>query len=198
MADIPADRSDVSDPVDIAPLHPSARSAAMADLIVLLQDAVDGGASVGFLGPLAAVSAERYWHERLDEAAAGTRVILAARSQGRIVGSVQLAFASQENGRHRAELQRLIVLRAAQRRGIGRALVRRAETAARELGRTLLLLNTRAGDPPEALYRRLGYTVVGTVPAFARNPDGSMNTTTIMYRHLDGDRAPATPTGGPR
>ena len=51
-------------------------------------------------------------------------------------------------------------------------------------GRTLLLLNTRSGDPPEQFYRALGYHVVGVVPDFAMNPDGSMNATTILYRRL--------------
>jgi hypothetical protein len=62
--------------------------------------------------------------------------------------------------------------------------MREIEAAARDLGRTLLFLNTRTGDPPEELYRRLGYERVGTIPDFAQNPDGTFNTTTIMYRHL--------------
>ena len=54
-----------------------------------------------------------------------------------------------------------------------------------ERGRTLLVLNTRTGDPPEDLYRRLGYALVGHVPEFARNPDGTFNTTSLMYKRLD-------------
>ena len=63
------------------------------------------------------------------------------------------------------------------------------DVAGRGRGVTLLTLNTRAGDPPEALYLRLGYTLVGPIPAFAQNPDGSLNTTSIMYKLLGGERA---------
>lgn len=172
---------------EIVEFNPAERDTALNDLIILLQDAVASGASVGFLAPLSRELAEEYWRERIDEVAGNKRVILVARSEGSIVGSVQLAFASQQNGAHRGEVQRLIVLRAYQQRGLGSALMVELEAAAKARGRTLLFLNTRTGDPPEALYRRLGYTLVGTIPKFAQNPDGSFNTTSIMYRLLDED-----------
>jgi ribosomal protein S18 acetylase RimI-like enzyme len=76
------------------------------------------------------------------------------------------------------------VHRSNQRRGIGVALMHGVENVARGLGKTLLILNTRTGDPPESLYRRLGFEHVGTIPGFAQNPDGTLNTTSIMYRQL--------------
>src|SRR5262245_32330488 len=118
---------------DIGPLDPSAAAGAMDDLVDLLVDAVDDGASVGFLGPLARGDAERYWTERIAEVAAHNRVLLVAREDGRIVGSVQLAFASQQNAAHRAEVQRLLVHRRARRRGLGRALMLGLEAIARDL-----------------------------------------------------------------
>src|SRR5262245_52807786 len=135
-------------------------------LVDLLADAVDDGASVGFLGPLDRAAAESYWRRRADEARRGSRGLLVPRDGTRVVGPLQLAFAEQQNAAHRAEVQRLVVHRDARRRGIARALMRRLEEEAREAGRTLITLNTRAGDPPETLYLQLGYTLVGTIPEY--------------------------------
>lgn len=170
--------------IEIVHLGPPQPAEVVDGLVDLLSDAVDDGASVGFLAPLDRALAASYWTERLAEVGRGARLLLVARDGDRIVGSVQLAFASQQNAAHRAEVQRLVVHRDARRRGIGRALMEGLEAAAREHGRTLITLNTRAGDPPEEMYRRLGYTFVGTIPDYARNPDGTMNTTSIMYRLL--------------
>jgi ribosomal protein S18 acetylase RimI-like enzyme len=168
----------------IEELYAEDGAAALPELVELLRDAVDHGASVGFLSPLEQNRAEEYWRENLKDVSAGKRIIFVARERGRIVGTAQLAFASQQNGRHRAEVQRLIVHTSAQRRGIGAALMRQLETTARSLGRMLLILNTRTGDPPEAFYQRLGYQIVGIIPGFAQNPDGTLNDTSIMYRKL--------------
>ena len=170
--------------IEIQKLNVEDGAAALPELVELLQDAVEQGASVGFLSPLENDRAEEYWRENLRDVAMYKRVILVAREQGRVVGTVQLLFAAQQNGRHRAEVQRLIVHSSAQRRGIGAALMRQLEATARSIGRTLLILNTRTGDPPETLYRKLGYQSVGIVPGFAQNPDGTLNDTTIMYRKL--------------
>lgn len=165
-------------------LDPAQAETCLADLSALLIDAVEDGASVGFLAGLTRDEAAVYWRKMCAEVEARSLVVLIARTAGRIVGSVQLALAPQPNGAHRAEVRRLLVHRSVRRQGLGRALMLEAERIARELGRTLLLLNTRTGDPPEQLYRDLGYKVVGTIPDFARNPDGTMNMTTIMYRQL--------------
>jgi acetyltransferase len=170
---------------DIVELEHVDRDTVLDDLIALLQDAVESGASVGFLAPLGREMAAQYWREQVEEVARAKRIILVARKQGRIVGSVQLALASQQNGSHRGEVQRLIVLQAESGQGIGSALMRQLENVARRFGRTLLVLNTRAGYPPESFYCRLGYTLVGQIPGYAQNPDGSFNNTSIMYRHLD-------------
>jgi ribosomal protein S18 acetylase RimI-like enzyme len=159
--------------------------AVLEQLVTLLRDAVEDGASVGFLAPLTDRVAIDYWRGRLEEVGSGRCIILGAWEDGEMTGTVQLWLPSQQNGAHRAEVQRLIVRRAARGRGVGSALMAAVEDAARAAGRTLLLLNTRRDDGPERLYRRLGYVEAGQIPEFARNPDGSFNTTTIMYRHLD-------------
>lgn len=51
-------------------------------------------------------------------------------------------------------------------------------------GRTLLVLDTRSGDPSESLYTLLGYTTAGVIPGYARSASGQLDATTIMYQHL--------------
>ncbi|HZH97331.1 MAG TPA: GNAT family N-acetyltransferase [Fimbriimonadaceae bacterium] len=161
-----------------------AEEGAVEGLVDLLGDAVEDGASVGFLAPLDRELAAAYWREKIREARCGERILLGAWSGERLVGTVQLAFPAQENGKSRAEVQRLLVHTAARRRGIGRALMERLEEMGRGDGRKVLFLNTRAGDPPEKLYLGLGYTLIGQIPDFAMNPDGTLNTTSIMYKQL--------------
>jgi GNAT superfamily N-acetyltransferase len=172
------------EPPAIAPLDPAANPADTAALIELHADAVADGASVGLLAPFDPDVAAAYWRDRLAEVRAGRRAILIAQDSAQIVGAVHLVLAHDQNSAHRAEVQRLMVRRSHRGRGIGTALMGAVEAEARARGRTLLVLNTRTGDMPEALYARLGYVRAGTIPDFAHDPDGRLNTTTIMYRHL--------------
>ncbi len=157
----------------------------LGDLVELLRDAVDGGASVGFLPPLAQEEAQGYWQQVQGDLERGTRILLVAAVDGRLAGTVQLDLPSKPNARHRAEIQKLLVHSRIRRRGVGRALLGAAEDAARAAGRTLLVLDTRAGDAAEQLYRRHGYTAAGTIPAYARNGDGTLDATVVFYRLLD-------------
>ncbi|MCI0545780.1 MAG: GNAT family N-acetyltransferase [Candidatus Rokubacteria bacterium] len=167
-------------------LAAGAVAADAARLVALLQDAVESGASIGFLPPLGAAEAAAYWESVAAAIDAGTRVLLVARTRpGEIAGSVQLDLATRANGRHRAEVVRLMVLRRWRRHGLGRALMLATETAARQQGRSTLVLDTRAGDPAEALYRALGWTAAGTIPRFAQSADGSLHATAIYYKLLD-------------
>ena len=154
-------------------------------LVALLQDVVDGGASVGFVPPIAAKDATAYWESVAAALKGGGRRLWIARADGAgIVGTVQLGLASQANGRHRAEVIKLMVLGSARRQGIGRLLMEAAEAEARTLGRTTLVLDTRQGDPSEALYRGMGWQPGGTIPRYARSADGTLHTTAFYYKLL--------------
>lgn len=159
--------------------------AALPELIELLRDSVEGGASVGFLPPLQPADAQEYWQGVIAGLASESRMLLVAQQGGRLVGTVQLEPAAKLNASHRAEVQKLLVHRAARRQGIGRALMREAEAAALGLGRTLLVLDTRAGDLAEQLYRSLGYVCAGEIPRYARSADGRLTGTLFFYRFLD-------------
>jgi acetyltransferase len=156
----------------------------IAQLADLLIDAVESGASVGFMPPLTREEALAYWREVIDAMRAGSRVLLVAKDGDRVDGSVQLALETRANGNHRAELIKLFVHRRARRRGLGRALMAEAESTARELGRTLLVLDTRKGGEAERLFAAIGWQRAGEIPEYARSSDGSLHTTVIFYREI--------------
>jgi ribosomal protein S18 acetylase RimI-like enzyme len=146
----------------------------------LLVDVVGQGASVGFLNPLSPADARAYWSGVL----APHVTLLVAEQQGRLVGTAQLHAAQQPNARHRAEVCKLMVHPAAQRRGIARALMEKLESSARAGGRSLLVLDTRSGDVSSDLYRSMGYVEVGRIPRFARSSSGQLDSTVLFYKEL--------------
>lgn len=172
--------------VTIASLTPARARAEQNALAELLQDAVDSGASLGFLPPLPTDEAAAYWESVAAAVGEGSHVVLVAETAGgALVGAVQLELALRANARHRAEVTKLMVHRRARRQGIGRVLMEALETHARQLGRTTLVLDTRQGDPSEMLYRSLGYVLVGAIPRYARSATGTLDATAIYYKLLE-------------
>jgi acetyltransferase len=156
----------------------------LQDLICLLQATVEDGASIGFLPPLSDAEARAYWSDVAAAMRGGSRTLTVALLDGRVVGAVQLGLEVRANGRHRAEVMKLMVHPDARGNGIGRELMLRAESLARGLGRTLLVLDTRCGDAAEQLYLRLGYTAAGIVPSYARSASGELHDTVFMFKQL--------------
>ena len=62
--------------------------------------------------------------------------------------------------------------------------MRAAEAAARNIGKTVLVLDTVTGKDAERLYTRLGWQRVGVIPNFALFPDGRPCATTYFYKAL--------------
>jgi len=151
---------------------------ALADLLL---DGVAGNASLGFARDTTFAQAREWW-AALDPL---TTVLLGAREDGRIVGSALLGFSRFPNGRHRAEVGKVMVLSTYRRRGLGRALMDAVEEEARRAGKTLLFLDTESGSAAETMYRELGWTAAGTIPDFAYRPDGELRPTTFYYRRLN-------------
>ena len=160
-----------------------------AALVALLRNVVDDGGSVGFLPPLSADEAREYWESVAVAVKGGGRLLWVARDAGAIVGpiigpiigTVQLDLEKRANGSHRAELIKLMVHTSGRRRGVGRALMLVAQDEARCRGRSTLVLDTRQGDPSEALYRSLGWTFAGAIPRYARSGNGVLHATAIYY-----------------
>ena len=153
----------------------------------LLHACVETGAGVNFVLPYSLEESEEYWSGTvLPKLRAGGSVLLVAKSGARVVGSVRLDLVPMPNQPHRAEVSKLLVHPDFRRRGIARAMMHELERRAVALNRTLLTLDTRTGDPSEALYAGLGYVTVGIVPDFALDTFGSgrLDPTTIMYKRL--------------
>ncbi|MCF4166540.1 GNAT family N-acetyltransferase [Zavarzinia compransoris] len=155
---------------------------ALADLLV---EAVDAGASVDFLAPLDYGDAVAFWTQVAGSVGNGDCVLIVAEQAKRLIGTVCVNFVRTPNQRHRAEIDKLIVALEIRRNGLGRRLMMVAEKAAAAAGRTLLTLQTRAGDKPERLYRAMGWTEVGRVPRFARAATGRMEDTVFFYKELE-------------
>ncbi|MEO8564032.1 MAG: GNAT family N-acetyltransferase [bacterium] len=153
-------------------------------LVDVLTDCVEGGASVSFMLPFPRERAEGFWRKVARGVAAGERVLLVADDDRGICGTVQLLLDVPENQPHRADLAKMLVHRRARRRGLGAALMRAAEAAARACGRTLLVLDTVTGGDAERLYEGLGWSRVGVIPRYALMPDGAPCDTTVYCHDL--------------
>lgn len=158
-------------------------------LAALLCDAVAGGASIGFMADLDLDAARRYWRG-LETALEADTWLWVAEHEGSLLGSIQLGRCPKPNGRHRAEIQKLMVHRSARGRGIGAALLAQAEQAAWEDQRSLLVLDTEAGSAAERLYQGQGWQAAGSIPDFARSPDGALRPTVVYWKRLAGVLAP--------
>jgi acetyltransferase len=154
-------------------IEPADFRAARPDLVALLRDAVEKGASLGFLADIGDAEAGAFWDGVAAAVAQGTRVLLVAQGEdGRLAGTVQLDLCTKPNGVNRAEVQKLIVHSSARRSGIARALMAAAEGEARKRARGLVYLDTEAGSGAEGFYRALGYSYLGGLPEYACSPDG--------------------------
>jgi GNAT superfamily N-acetyltransferase len=153
-------------------------------LCEVLIDCVEGGASVNFMWPMTRAKAEQFWQGVAASLARGERAVIVAEDErGQIMGTVQAVWAPQENQPHRAEIAKMLVRRNARRHGVGAMVLAAAERAARDAGRTLLVLDTASTDA-ERLYERGGWQRVGTVPRYALLPDGPFCQTVIFYKDL--------------
>ena len=166
----------------IRPLTPLAvRDPALQNqLRMLLRDAVESGASVGYVLPLADEVIDQYWRGVFDALEQGSLILLIAEHEGQAVATAQLSLCMKPNGIHRAEVQKVLVHTAARRRGLGRALMQAVEQAAFDAERNLLVLDTETGSAGQLLYTSMGYQVAGSIPNFVL---ATITTTTTIAAH---------------
>jgi GNAT superfamily N-acetyltransferase len=154
---------------------------ALAEVLV---DAVDSGASVGFLAPLDQDDAAGWWRAWGESVAAGSTLTWVARDASGIAGTVSVVLAAKANARHRAELVKLMVLRRARGAGLARRLLATAEAAAVHKGVSLLLLDTETASAADRLYQATGWTRYGIVPDYAADPGGTLRDCSFYYKEL--------------
>ncbi|AZN39187.1 GNAT family N-acetyltransferase [Paenibacillus albus] len=152
----------------------------LQELSELLIKVVEDGASIGFLPPLSEQDAAQYWTTVL----ARDVILFVARMNGRIAGTVQLHLCMKPNGTHRAEIAKLMTHPDCRRNGIGRQLMLAAEERAKREARSLLVLDTREGDPSNLLYTSLGYIQAGRIPGFAQSANGELDATILYYKKI--------------
>lgn len=168
--------------VAIRRMAPAERQLA-GSLSKLLIDAVHSGASVGFLAPMSHETAQRYWNDVFPALGDGL-ILFVAEQDGEVIGSVQLAPCRKENGRHRAEIQKLFVLRSARGQSVSSSLLKAAEAHALSLGCWLLVLDTLQGSFAETVYLHHGWRRGGEIPDYAADPHGKLFPTVYYYKHL--------------
>lgn len=150
------------------------------ELSELLKTVVNDGASIGFLPPLEQEESTKYWQTVL----APEVILFIAKINNKVAGSVQLHLITKPNGIHRAEICKLMTHPSFRRNGIGRSLMQKAEERAKQESRSLLVLDTREGDPSNRLYKSLEYQESGKIPGYAISPNGELDATVIYYKFI--------------
>jgi ribosomal protein S18 acetylase RimI-like enzyme len=150
------------------------------ELSELLIQIVEDGASIGFLPPLKRSEAAKYWESVLSPGV----ILFVAKINNQIAGCVQLQLCTKQNGGHRAEIAKLMTHPNYRRNGIGRSLMQKAEEWAKLEGRSLLVLDTREGDPSNHLYSSIGYIQAGRIPHYAKSANGELDATILYYKSL--------------
>jgi ribosomal protein S18 acetylase RimI-like enzyme len=175
----------VSAKAEIVALAAPVEEAALDQLADVLVDCVEGGASVSFMSPFSHDQGLGFFRKVASSVASGDTVLLAAKLDGNIVGTVQLGLDTPPNQPHRADIKKMLVHRGVRGRGIGALLMAEVEEEARRRGRWLLVLDTVPGENGHRLYLRAGWNQTGIVPDYALFPDGRPCDTAIMWKRLD-------------
>jgi GNAT superfamily N-acetyltransferase len=168
---------------EITVLDAGAAQAAIDELCEVLVDCVEGGASVSFMLPFGRADGRKFFDKVIASVARDETVLVVAKLDGRIVGSVQVGLDMPPNQPHRGDIRKLLVHRAARRHGLGDALMQRAEAEAKARGRSLLVLDT-ADAAAERLYVRAGWQRVGAVPDYAMWPQGGFCDTVFFWKRI--------------
>ena len=175
----------MSGAADISVLSAPISDAVLEQLASVLLDCVEGGASVSFMAPFTQEQGLAFFRKVANSVVAGDTVLLAAKLDGKIIGTVQLGLDTPPNQPHRADVKKMLVHRSSRGRGVGADLMARVEAEARKLGRWLLVLDTVPGDNGYRLYRRAGWTESGIIPDYAMFPDGRLCDTALFWKRLD-------------
>ncbi|WP_028536932.1 GNAT family N-acetyltransferase [Paludibacterium yongneupense] len=169
----------------IRELHAVEAAARVGELAEVLRDCVEGGASVGFMLPLAAGRPEAFWHKVAAAVAAGERHLFVAEDEaGRICGTLTLVIDMPDNQPHRADVSKMLVHRRVRRQGIAERLLLALEVKARELGKTTLVLDTVTGSDASRVYARTGWLKAGDIPNYALMPNGEPCSTSYYFKSV--------------
>lgn len=154
-------------------------------LCALLCDAVEHGASIGFMLPINRAEVVAYWQDVAQAVRQQKKhVLIVVDAAMHVVGTAQLEPSPKENGRHRAEVQKVIVASTVRRQGIGTLMLNQIDIKAKQLHRSMLFLDTRVGDAGEHLYVRSGWQKFGVAPDYAYSPTGELEGSAFYFKKL--------------
>jgi GNAT superfamily N-acetyltransferase len=173
--------------VRIDELDAAAVRARLDDLAQLLLDAHASGMALGLPAPLSRDDARAAYSDAAARLVPGERLLFAATDGDDIVGAVQLDRSEVGNGRHRAEVRRLVVRADHRGAGVGRALMETVVEHGRKLGLRLLWLSTHEGTDADRMYKRLGWTRAGVIPDYAELPNGELAGNAFYFLRLGPD-----------
>ena len=101
-------------------------------LSAILENCVNGGASVSFMLPFSPEKARAFWRGIAESVGRNERLVLASIDpQDGVIGTVQLITDQPENQPHRADVAKLLVHEKARRKGAAMALMEELEVQAR-------------------------------------------------------------------
>jgi GNAT superfamily N-acetyltransferase len=143
---------------------------------------LDAAAAVSALPRLSRLAAAP-WKSIASQAATGAAILLAAWHEGTLIGTAVLKTPTTQP--HRAALHILLVAPETQRQGIGRALLRATEAAAKSAGRELLTVTTGSNGGGARLLLAESWQQLGIIPDWSRNPDGTRQAATFFWKRID-------------
>lgn len=161
--------------------------------MVTLRAAADGDrdAILGIIGPVLragetyAIDSDLTDRQMLDYWFLPAHTVFVAEDEGDIVGTYYLMANQGGGGRHVANCG-YMVSAAAQGRGVARTMCEHSQGMARERGflamqfNHVVSTNTRA----VALWQRLGFAIVGTLPRAFRHPVHGLVDSYVMFKTL--------------
>jgi GNAT superfamily N-acetyltransferase len=165
-------------------LTPESFDDSIKGLAEILTDAVEDGASLGFVTPFDFEDAAAWWRSQATAVSDGTLLVWTCRGPAGIEATASLHLPTKPNARHRAEVVKLMVRRDARGHGLARALLATVEEAATDAGISLLILDTETGSAAEALYLSEGWTRYGVVPDYAADTGGTLRDCTFFFLRL--------------
>lgn len=148
----------------------------------ILEPVIREGATYPLPLDLGRADAQAYWFAPGHE-------VFAARSRGAVLGTYYLRANQRGGGAHVANAG-FITAPAARGQGIARAMAAHALSTAEHRGFAAMQFNfvISANTRAVALWRSLGFIIIGTIPDGFRLPDGYLADVFIMHRRLG--RAP--------
>lgn len=160
-----------------------------AALTAMLIETVANGGSVSFMHPLSTEDADEFWRASLASAERDERIVLGAYDDQDLIATVTLLLKLPPNQPHRAEIAKMMTRISHRKRGIATALLRAAESLARQHGRTMLVLDTAVDGGASELYEGFGFQLTGIIPDYALKPHGGLTGTKIYWKRIGGETA---------